>query len=202
MALMLQQLKDNPNKVPSPSSNEMMRMLNSTWNKLNINNVQAFKNLFVTNSPDGSQDYLVSDKLFSLIGESMRRLRKELVKTKAPETLKLVVRSLIPPKGIHRKNIEGMELFDNEGLLELIPDEESDIDTDADSSDYENQAANNLEIQETPIDTEATQNPVVHDMVSLVRFHLIYQSKKIQLFWMVSVSKWKGVRLRSYSCHS
>ena len=60
MALMLQQLKDNPNKVPSRSHNEMMRMLNSTWNKLDINNVQAFKKIFVTNSLDGSQDYLVS----------------------------------------------------------------------------------------------------------------------------------------------
>ena len=165
----------NPNKVPSPSRNEMMRMLNSTWNKLDINNVQAFKKLFVTNSLDGSQDYLVSDKLFSLIGESMRKITQRTCENQGSRNTQISCAIIDTSKGHTQKNFEGMELFDNEGLFELIPDEESDTDTDADSSDYENQARNNLEI---PINTDATQNPVVHDMVSLVQISSNISAKK------------------------
>ena len=36
MNLMLEQLNNDPNKIPSPSRNEMMRMLLKTWELLDV----------------------------------------------------------------------------------------------------------------------------------------------------------------------
>ena len=94
-------------------------MLICAWKKYDNNSQQAFKKLFVSNSLDGSQDFLVSNMICSLVGKSMREIPKHLAGAKEPELLKRVVRSLIAPKCIRRNNIEGMELLENEGLLEL-----------------------------------------------------------------------------------
>ena len=72
--------------------------------------LQIFKKLFVTNKLDGSEDYLVSDKLFSLIGNEMKDFRDSLLKSDVPNNLKTIVKQLIPPKGIKR-NFEGFELL-------------------------------------------------------------------------------------------
>ena len=117
----------------------MMSMLLKAWESLQIDIKREFKSLFVTNSLDGSEDYLVSNKLFSLIGEEMKTFRKELMSSNSSRTLKEVVRNLIPPKGVVRKsNVEGSELMDGEGdeisvegqqqEYEQVPDEEeSDV---------------------------------------------------------------------------
>ena len=52
----------------------------------------------MTNALDGSEDYLVSDKLFALIGDEMVDFRKELKSQNSVKTLKGVIRSLILPK--------------------------------------------------------------------------------------------------------
>ena len=44
--------------------------------KIDVNFSEVFKQLFVTNDLNGSEDYLVSDKLFDLIGEEMKDFRK------------------------------------------------------------------------------------------------------------------------------
>ena len=105
------------------------------WESLQIDTKREFKSLFVTNSLDGSEDYLLSGKLFSLIGEEMKTSRKELMSSNSSRTLKEVVRNLIPHKGVVRKsNVEGSELMDGEGdeisveeqqqEYEQVPDEE------------------------------------------------------------------------------
>ena len=133
MKLVLEQLQGNPNKIPSPSRNEIMAMLIRSWKKLDINVGKAFKSLFVTNALDGSEDYLVSDQLFSLIGPEMVRFRSQLVKERPIKTVRELLRRLIPPKGVHRStNIEGIELLDCEGE-EL--DTVEDIDTADDDID-------------------------------------------------------------------
>ena len=68
MSLMLEQLDNDPNKIPSPSRDEMMRMLLKAWELLDVDTERKFKSLFVTNALDGSEDYLVSDKLYVLVG--------------------------------------------------------------------------------------------------------------------------------------
>ena len=103
MKLMLEQLEKDPIKITSPSRNEMMSMLLQMWETLEIHTKREFKSLFVTNALDRSEDYLVSDKLFSFIGDEMVDFRKELMSQNSVETLKEVSRNLIPPKGVKRK---------------------------------------------------------------------------------------------------
>ena len=43
MNLMLEQLNNDPNKIPSPSRGEMMRMLLKAWELLNVDTEREFK---------------------------------------------------------------------------------------------------------------------------------------------------------------
>ena len=110
--LMLSMLQKNNVKIPSPSRDDMMKMIATAWNKLNVDYIRAFKTLFVTNSLDGSKDYLVSDRLFKLNGDSMVSFQKKFIESLIPASLSAVVKKLIPPKGIKRKNQKGFELLD------------------------------------------------------------------------------------------
>ena len=103
MALMLKILEINKNKVPSPSREQMIEMLLGAWKETNVDFNTAFKKLFVTKT---------SDKLFSLIGDDMLEYRRQLLNSEVPGNLQTVVKKLIPPKGVRRKNIEGNELLD------------------------------------------------------------------------------------------
>ena len=70
----------------------------------------------MTNALDGSEDYLVSDKLFAIIRDEMVGFWKEFMSQNSVKTLKEVIRILIPSKGVKRKaNVEGSELLDCEG---------------------------------------------------------------------------------------
>ena len=95
-----------------------------------IEEERAFKTLFVTNAFDGSEDYLVSDKLFQLVVPQLLEFREKLMKkSKSPKSFQELLRQIIPPKGIRRKNLEGSEMFDCED--EEIEDEGvSDVDED------------------------------------------------------------------------
>ena len=70
------ELGKDPIKIPFPSQNEMMSMLLLVWETLEIDTKRKFKSLFMTNTLEGSQDYLVSDKLFALIGDEMVDFQK------------------------------------------------------------------------------------------------------------------------------
>ena len=89
-----------------------MRMLLKAWELLDLDTDREFKSLFVTNALDGSEDYLVSDKLYALVGNEMVKFRTELMTSRPAKTLKEVIRKLIPPKGVKRKgNDEGIALL-------------------------------------------------------------------------------------------
>ena len=70
----------------------MMKMIATAWNKLNVDHTCSFKTLFVINSLDGSEDYLVSDRLFQSIGDSMVSFREKLIESEIPTSLPAVVR--------------------------------------------------------------------------------------------------------------
>ena len=80
--LMLEQLEKDPIKILSLSRNEMMSMLLQVWETLKIDTKREFKSLFVTKALDGSEDYLVLDKLFALIGDEMVDFHKILLNFK------------------------------------------------------------------------------------------------------------------------
>ena len=72
---------------------------------------RAFKQNFVTNVFNGSEDFLVLDRIFRLVDEDMIKFRKELLSKPPPKSLKDVVKNFILPKGIAR-SVEGSELLD------------------------------------------------------------------------------------------
>ena len=147
MSLMLEQLNNDPNKIPSPSRDEMMRMVLKTWELLDVDTEREFKSLFVTNALDGSGDYLLSDKLYALVGNEMVKFRTELMKSRPAKTLKEVIRKLIPPKGVKRKgNDEGIELLDCEE--EEIPLEELEQECDEELCDDDEVENDNVVAEE------------------------------------------------------
>ena len=110
-ALMLEKLT----KDPSSDRSEMMSLLVESEKAIALDTSATFKSVWVTNSLDGSVDYLVGDKIFGLAGDSMKQFRNEMTAKPPPKTIKEVIHLLIPPKGIKRdKNIEGSLLFDGE----------------------------------------------------------------------------------------
>ena len=110
--LTLSMLQKNRAKIPSLWRDDMMKMIATAWTKLNVDHTRAFKTLFATNSLDVSKDYLVSDRLLKLIGDSMVSFQKNLSESENSASLPAVIKKLIPPKGVKRKNQDGYELLD------------------------------------------------------------------------------------------
>ena len=101
-----------------------MRMLKKSFGSLEIDVSSRFKALWVTNALDGSEDYLVSERIIALVGNKMKTFLNDLMKKKSAKSLKDLMKLMTPPKGIRRKNLnndmmvppdEGDELFDCEG---------------------------------------------------------------------------------------
>ena len=99
-SLMMQQLKPNPKKIPQPSRDDMMRILVETFKSLEINVESCFEALWVTNALDGTEDYLVSERVMLLVGNKMKVFRNDLMKKKSPKNLKELLKLITPPKGV------------------------------------------------------------------------------------------------------
>ena len=109
--LILQKLTEDCTKTPNPDRSEIIDLTLKAWGKVSVDYERAFKQNFVTNAFNGSEDFLVSDRIFRLVGEDMIKFRKELLSKPPPKSLKDVVKNLIPPKCIAR-SVEGSELLD------------------------------------------------------------------------------------------
>ena len=123
---MMEQLRLDPKKISQPSREHMMKMLLlESWNSLENNVTSRFKALWVTNALDGSEDFLVSERVFALVGEKLQAFRRNLMLIPSPKNLKDLQGLITPPKGVKRKQEyktsetepvdEGDELFDCEG---------------------------------------------------------------------------------------
>ena len=161
MRLMLEQLRKDPKKIPRPNCEDMMMMLTDAMETVEIDVDARMKNLWITNALDGSEDYLVSEKLHAVVGQSVVKQRDALMKVPSPKSLKELLKKITPPKGVRRKDIciesapvdEGTELFDCEGKTE------PDIAFDADAADVEpdvtiEPSAPEAPAPETPADPE------------------------------------------------
>ena len=116
---MLEKLTKDLKKVPAPDRGEMMSLLVESEKAVELDANTAFKSVWVTNCLDGSEDYLVNGKIFAFVGDSMRQFRNKMTAKPPPKTIKEVIGSLIPPKGIkRRKNTEGSELLDGDKIAE------------------------------------------------------------------------------------
>ena len=108
--LMIEKLRSDPEKkIPSPDRDELMAMATDAFKNISVDNVNAFKSLFITNALDGSEDYKVSDKIWKLVGNEMKIFRDKLMKTTSPKSLDELLKKITPPKGVKRKNVEGMQ---------------------------------------------------------------------------------------------
>ena len=150
MELMMEKLQADQKKVPSPAREEMINMAVKASRKVDVSFTEVFKELFVTNKLDDSEDYLVSDKLFALIGNEMKEFLKKLMESPPPDKIQKVIKSIIPPKGIRRKSVEGTELLDFS-----IEDATTSIEQDEPVAEEESDV-NDDQLEETSIQEEKT----------------------------------------------
>ena len=87
---MLGKLTKDPQKIPSPNRSEIMSLLVESEKAIALDTNATIKSVWVTYSLDGSEDYLVSNKLFGLFGDSMRQFREEMTAKPPPKTVKEV----------------------------------------------------------------------------------------------------------------
>ena len=73
MELLLDLLRQDPKKIPSPSRDQMMEMFYNAWEKTcsDVDNEQTFKSNMMTLAFDGSEDHFASKKLMDLVGEML-----------------------------------------------------------------------------------------------------------------------------------
>ena len=86
-SLMIDQLRTNPKKIPQPTWDDMMGILEEIFKSSEIDVVNHFKALWVTNALDGSEDCLVSERLMSLVGENIKAFHDQLKKKKSQKNL-------------------------------------------------------------------------------------------------------------------
>ena len=145
-ALMIEKLKENPDKIPSSSRDEIMKMYKAALEETiaNVDVSNAFERNGLTIKFDGSEDQLVSSKLKALVWDEMKELHSVLLSKLHPTTLKKLEEVMIPPDGVKQKldgvidNVppdEGNEVLDG-GLTEEEWDK-NENETVVDSDDEE-----------------------------------------------------------------
>ena len=137
MEEMLNKLKGDRDKIPSTSRDDIINWVIEACKRVDFDKERAFKSLFVTNALNGEEDYLVSDRIYSLVGDEVKKFRDELMTERNLKNVDELMKKIIPPKGIKRKNVEGVELFDCEGdeIEDSVENEELDDSDDEDLED-------------------------------------------------------------------
>ena len=118
--------------------------------------MSAFKSYWITNA---------RDKIFGLVGKSMTSFRTEMKAKPSPKTVKELINSMIPPKGIKRgKNITGAELLDEEEMGNDASEEEDD---EVDAEQLLAALSGNIPIKTTSQELVKESNSVIGKTVSL-----------------------------------
>ena len=129
------------NSIPKMTREDVMNCMNESWKDINVDQPLAFKTNWLTKKMDGSEDYLVSHRIRSLVDDDFEKLRDELLKTIPPKSVKKLVKKITPPEGVKRKSQEGDDIEgDNcdEGR-ELYDCDGSETEEDSSSSEYEDE---------------------------------------------------------------
>ena len=79
---MLETLQIVEKKVFLPTREEMINMSFKACRKYDVTFTEVSKQHFITNKHYGSEDYLVNDKLFDLVGNEMKYCNQELIPSK------------------------------------------------------------------------------------------------------------------------
>ena len=97
---MIEQLHNVPKTIPKPSRDEMLRVLFERHISLEKDHAKEFKSFWVTNALDGSKNYLISERVYKLVGTRMIDFRNQLMKTASPKNIKQLLKQITPPKGV------------------------------------------------------------------------------------------------------
>ena len=123
--LMIEKLRENPDKISSPSRDDIMKMCKAAFEETiaKVDVSDAFKRNGLTIKLDGSENHLVSSKLRALVWDEMKEFRSVLLNNPHPTTMKKLEEVMIPPDGVKQKldgvvdNVppdEGYEVLDGE----------------------------------------------------------------------------------------
>ena len=82
----------------------MMKMLVESFNSLKIDVVNRFKTPCFTNALDGSEDYLVSERVIALVGSHLKEFWDELMQKESPKNLKQLFRLITSLKDVKHKS--------------------------------------------------------------------------------------------------
>ena len=82
-----------------------MEMLVSSLQEVNLDCSRALKENFIFNKLDGSEDHLVTDSLFALVGKEIQMLRSQLMQS-TPPRLKVTGMILAHRLSYHLSNFE------------------------------------------------------------------------------------------------
>ena len=183
MQLMQQKLRSDPKKIPAPSKNEMMSMLSESMDSVTVDFPAAFKSLWLTNKLDGSEDYLVSERIMDLVGEEMKKFRDELMTKPGPKSFAAMLKLITPPKGVKLPKEsaevpadEGDELFDCEGDEISVMEINAEVDEYADDLDEESGSTVHAErvddkaVTETAVDQEDKETSSSSQPLQLASF--------------------------------
>jgi hypothetical protein len=136
-ALLLSLLQICRNKIPTPSRHDQAEMICESWSELTVNLQMAYKNNFLTNALDGSEDCFVSRSLWRLVGNEIVQFRQHL-KLTPPKSIQEMLSSITKPEGTRHPHLQS--------LLECPIDEGNEL-MDGDF-DFEEEAI------ETPLDQD------------------------------------------------
>jgi len=127
--LLIEKLKANPGKIPSPDRREIMEMLVSSLQEVNLDCSRALKENFIFNKLDGSEDHLVTGSLFALVGKEIQMFRSQLMQSTPPRLIADLVKTITPPEGVRSPSAaasssdsappdEGAEVLDGDFVVE------------------------------------------------------------------------------------
>ena len=142
-ALLIEKLRENPDKILSPRRDEIMKMCKAAFEETiaKVDVSDTFKRNGLTIK---LEDHLVSSKLKSIGLDEMKEFRSVLLSKPHPTTLKKLEGVMIPPDGVKRKldgvvdNVPADEGYEvNDGELTEEEWDKNENKTIADSDDEE-----------------------------------------------------------------
>ena len=191
-ALMIEKLRANPEKIPTPNRDDVMQMFKSAWSDASgdVDSGFAFKRNALTIKLDGSEDHLVSSKLKALVWEEMVEFRTKLLDAPHPKNMRQLQAVMIPPDGVKRELDEitagvpvdeGYELLDGDFSENELADDENEDDSEDDSTSDTEQQIIPDNISTASENESAPADPdVLADFACLSRIEAVISSEKVQ----------------------
>lgn len=175
-----------------------MEMLIESLEIVSIDSVKTFKSLFFTNALNGTEDYLVSDKIYCLVGQKLVEFRTQLMAEQSPKNLEEMLKTITPPKGIKRKNTKGSELMDCDSDENENIDE--DLEDEVENSEITEAFQTTDPIDEIPLPTKAPklsklcQSPEINkDAEFLDKLQLLIESHETSKLLTKHISKLRNM---------